>query len=158
MEVLQVQLVQGSGLRLGQVGPESALDPCREGSHCDLLLEAQPCPPLTSDLTVCLSGRQQILKQLQHTHTRESGLDRVQSINLSYLKLLNHLRMTLSLFRDCISNWLSDCLLQGVTIGFCPCSSRLDSRSISFLDEESEPTQTSANLLSTEQMRSHAKP
>lgn len=49
------------------------------------------------------------------------------------------------LFRDCISNWLSDCLLQGVTIGFCPCSSRLDSRSISFLDEESEPTQTRAN-------------
>ncbi len=55
-----------------------------------------------------------------------------------------------SLFRDCISNWLSDCLLQGVTIGFCPCRSRLDSRSISFLEEESEPTQTRANLWSTE--------
>lgn len=65
------------------------------------------------------------------------------------------LSIPLSLFRDCISNWLSDCLLQGVTMGFCPCSSRLDSRSINFLDEESEPTQTRANLLSTERMRTH---
>lgn len=55
-----------------------------------------------------------------------------------------------SLFRDCISNWLSDCLLHGVTSGFWPCSSRFDNKSISFLDEASEPTQTRANLSSTE--------
>lgn len=50
------------------------------------------------------------------------------------------------LLRDCNSNWLSDCLLHGVTIGFWPCSSLFDSSSISFLDDASEPTQTSANL------------
>lgn len=51
------------------------------------------------------------------------------------------------LFRDCISNWLRDCLLQGVTMGFCPCSSRLASRSSSFLEDASEPTHTRANPL-----------
>lgn len=32
-------------------------------------------------------------------------------------------------------------------MGFCPCSSRLDNRSMSFLEEESDPTQTRANPL-----------
>lgn len=52
-EVHQVQLDQGSGLHQGQVGRESVLYPCREESHCDLLLEDQPSPLLTSVLTVC---------------------------------------------------------------------------------------------------------
>lgn len=50
------------------------------------------------------------------------------------------------LLRDCISNWLRDCLLHGVTMGFCPWSSLLDNRSINFLDDASEPTHTRANL------------
>lgn len=50
------------------------------------------------------------------------------------------------LFRDCISNWLRDCLLHGVTMGFCPWSSLFESSSINFLDDASEPTHTSANL------------
>lgn len=50
------------------------------------------------------------------------------------------------LLRDCISNWLRDCLLQGVTMGFWPWSSLFDSSSINFLDDASEPTQTSAKL------------
>lgn len=53
------------------------------------------------------------------------------------------------LLRDCISNWLRDCLLHGVTIGFWPWSSLFDSRSINFLDDPSEPTHTRANLQET---------
>lgn len=49
------------------------------------------------------------------------------------------------LLRDCISNWLRDCLLHGVTMGFCPWSSLFESSSINFLDDASEPTHTSAN-------------
>lgn len=56
VEVHQVHQVQENGLHLGQVGPEIVPDPCREGSHCDLLLEAQPSPLLTSALTVCFFG------------------------------------------------------------------------------------------------------
>lgn len=55
------------------------------------------------------------------------------------------------LLRDCISNWLRDCLLHGVTMGFCPWSSLLDNRSISFLDDASEPTHTRANLEHSEE-------
>lgn len=61
--------------------------------------------------------------------------------HLAVYALSSHL-----LLRDCNSNWLSDCLLHGVTIGFWPCSSLFDKSSISFLDDASEPTQTSANL------------
>lgn len=50
------------------------------------------------------------------------------------------------LFLDCISNWLRNCLLHGVTTGFCPCNSLLGNKSINFLEDASDPTPTRANL------------
>lgn len=60
--------------------------------------------------------------------------------------LMPRLCLSFLLLRDCISNWLRDCLLHGVTMGFCPWSSLFESSSINFLDDASEPTHTSANL------------
>lgn len=55
------------------------------------------------------------------------------------------------LFLDCISNWLRNCLLHGVTTGFCPCNSLLGNKSINFLEDASDPTPTRANLKGNEE-------
>ncbi len=140
---MEVHQVQESGLLLGRrVGWESALDSCPEGIHCEILnLEVLLSLLRTSVRPACLGQKLTIKQQRKHSGKFINGFKQQMCWFVCEL---------VSLFRDCISNWLSDCLLQGVTIGFCPCRSRLDSRSISFLEEESEPTQTRANLWSTE--------